>query len=110
MSKYVRLVDVNKLEEDLKQLYDAQGWDYNELHFSFNDVVGNHWGRTVKAIPIDELFKFIDSRVVQPDGNVKYTEDITHLQAFISDWRMDNEEGYRDEVNRWWAEHSSRFD
>ncbi len=110
MSKYVRYIDAEEFRDDIfRQSEFIKVDDFQVLPVvDVAECLDN--APTVKAIPIDELFKFIDSRVVQPDGTVKYTEDITHLQAFISDWRMDNEEGYRDEVNRWWAEHSSRFD
>lgn len=103
-----RIIDADKTIDIIDNEITMEDSAYNDGLCRAIQIIGEQ--QIVKAIPIDELFKFIDSRVVQPDGTVKYTEDITHLQTFISEWRMDNEEGYRDEVNRWWAEHSSRFD
>lgn len=98
----MRLIDADKLK--IQEIYDE---DLKAYGVVYEEDIKE---REVKAIPIEELFRFIDSRAVRPDGTVKYTDDLMHLKIFISEWRMENEEGYRDEVDRWWAEHSSRFD
>ena len=65
---------------------------------------------TVKAVTVKALMDFICKRALQPNGTFKYSDDMIALRSFIDDWRMDNETGYRDAYNRWWQEHSSRFD
>lgn len=103
----MRLIDADKLETTAVLGVQLQHADSRYYYFYEEETIDK--APTVKAIPIEELFRFIESRVVKPDG-VEYTDDLLHLKAFIEDWRMENEEGYRDEVNRWWEEHSSRFD
>lgn len=107
----MRLIDADALMKEFAEFVkESNNSDFADVP-TWNDAVSLLGSApTVKTIPIEELFRFIGMRAVRPDGNVKYTDDLIHLKTFIDEWRMENEEGYRDEVNRWWAEHSSRFD
>ena len=90
----MRLIDVEKIE-----------WEYKCI--SKEEIEEEP---TVKAVTVKALMDFIGKRALQPNGTFKYSDDMIALRSFIDDWRMDNETGYRDAYNKWWAEHSSRFD
>ena len=90
----MRFIDVEKIE-----------WEHKCIS---KEEIENE--PTVKAVTVEALMDFIGKRALQPNGTFKYSDDMIALRAFIDDWRMDNETGYRDAYNRWWAEHLSRFD
>ena len=89
----MRLVDVDKLERDLSELYEEQGWLPTDVHFSLRDVVANNWGRTVEAIPVEWIEKWIET-----DRNTKrrtpyYYKRLfrSRLKMMLEDWRKENE-------------------
>lgn len=96
----MRLIDAEKVK--VEEIIDEDGHLYST--FEINEEP------TVKAVTVEALMDFIGKRALQPNGTFKYSDDMIALRSFIDDWRMDNETGYRDAYNRWWAEHSSRFD
>ena len=64
---------------------------------------------TVKAIPIDVIMDFCHKRYFREDRVTK-NKDMMDLEFCIQQWRMENDPEYRRAVNKWWEEHSSRFD
>ena len=80
----MRLIDAEKIE-----------WEYKCI--SKEEIEEEP---TVIAIPWSEVCKILYDR---PD-------DHAQIRQKMYEWLWENDSEFRDRENKWWAEHSSRFD
>lgn len=85
----MRLIDADELENDLAEMYEREGWDSKEVHFSLLDVIANNWGRTVKAIPVEWIEKKCREYGLYEH---LYRDELLGVQMLLRDWEKENEE------------------
>jgi len=87
----MRLIDADKLMRSIR-IADKQDV------LGLRDLIQNE--DTVIAIPWKEICNILYNR---PD-------DHAQIRLMLYMWLEENSSEFREEINRWWAEHSSPFD
>ena len=83
-----RLIEADRLKDDLRGLYKFAEWDEREIHFSLADIECNiDMEDSVEAIPIEWIRKYTgENRLYQSDDFDFYISDM------IADWIERKEE------------------
>lgn len=75
----MRLVDADEFIDDMKRLYESEGWEPRELHFSLLDLAENLSNEPTIEIPDKDMIALLYSKLLTID---KKGEFVTDAQAY----------------------------
>ena len=79
-----RLIEADRLKDDLRGLYKLAEWDEREIHFSLADIECNiDMEDSVEAIPIEWIRKWINEHECWGWEEAHFTSSVNIM---ISDW------------------------